>query len=285
MVLIADAGSTKTDWLFLTPSKEHLTLKSDGLNPVVTSPTEIDQRLSVVFKDLSASNKVEKVHFFGAGCWNDSTCTIIHTALQKYFPNALIEVASDILGAVRASCGSQSGIVCILGTGSSTCLYDGHQIRTGVPSLGYILGDEGSGMYLGKELIKHYFYQELPADLHKEFDNLYHLDKETIIQKVYKEVGANQYLASYVPFLFKHKQHPFIQHLLKRVFNQFIERHLLKYPEHKALPIHFIGSIAFHFKTELIACLAENELQLGKILKQPIEALGSYYKDLGFEEK
>ena len=157
---------------------------------------------------------------------------------------------------------------------------DGKQIRKGVPSLGYVLGDEGSGMYLGKELIKHYFYQELPNDLHDFFKEAYAIDKEKLIQKVYKEKEANQYLASFVPFLSKHRQHPFIQHLLQRAFNQFIERHLLKYQEHKALPIHFIGSISFHFKTELVACLIEKKLQVGQILKQPIEALGKFYKEI-----
>ncbi len=276
MILIADAGSTKTDWLFQSKQQEIIRFKSSGLNPVIISASEIDQRLSVVFKDFSKIPEVEKVHFFGAGCWNASSCNIIQNALQKYFPNAAIEVASDILGAVRASCGNQPGIVCILGTGSNTCLFDGEQIQKGVPSLGYILGDEGSGMYLGKQLIKHYFYQELPTDLHKKFTNSYHLDKETLIQKVYKEKGANQYLASFVPFMSIHKQHAFIQDLLKAAFNQFIERHLLKYTECKVLPIHFIGSIAFHFKAELTACLKERKLEVGRILKQPIEALGNY---------
>ena len=277
MILIADAGSTKTDWLFLSKQKEIIPLKSAGLNPIVTTAREIDQRLSAIFKELSETAKVEEIHFFGAGCWNEATCMIIHNALQKYFPNAAIEVDSDIFGAVRASCGDLPGIVCILGTGSNTCLFDGKKISKGVPSLGYILGDEGSGMYLGKELIKHYFYQELPKDLHAFFKDTYTVDKEELIQKVYREKEANQYLASFVPFIAKHRKHPFLQQLLKRVFNQFIERHLLKYPEHKTLPIHFIGSISFHFKTELVACLVEKKLQVGQILKQPINALGNYY--------
>jgi len=210
MILIADAGSTKTDWLFLSKQNEIITLKSAGLNPVITTAKEIDQRIYGIFKDLPSSGKVAKIHFFGAGCWNEATCTIIHDACQKYFPTAVIEVASDILGAVRASCGSLPGIVCILGTGSNTCLFDGQQIIKGVPSLGYILGDEGSGMYLGKELITHYFYQELPKDLHEFFKDAYHLDKAALIQKVYREKEANQYLASFVPFLSKHRKHPFV---------------------------------------------------------------------------
>lgn len=279
MVLIADAGSTKTDWLFVQKNKTITTLKSAGLNPVVITTAEINLRLSKAFEDFPKAIEVEKVHFFGAGCWNEANCTIIRTALQKHFPSAEIEVASDIVGAVRASCGDQAGIVCILGTGSNTCLFDGEQMRSGVPSLGYILGDEGSGMYLGKQLIKHYFYRELPKELHRDFKELYQLDKEELIQKVYREKGANQYLASFVPFLFKHRQHPFIQQLLKQVFTQFIERHILKYKEHRVLPIHFIGSIAFHFKLELSACLTEKELKLGQVLKRPIEALLTYYKD------
>lgn len=280
MILIADAGSTKTDWLFLEKDQEIIRLKSAGLNPVVTTAQDINQRLSMTFKALPKAISVEKVHFFGAGCWNEANCTIIRTALLKYFPNAVIEVASDIVGAVRASCGDQPGIVCILGTGSNTCLFDGEQVHNGVPSLGYVLGDEGGGMYLGKQLIKHYFYQELPADLHQDFKTSYQLDKAQLIQKVYQEKGANQYLASYVPFLSKHRQHPFIQHLLRQVFAEFIERHVLKYQEHKILPIHFIGSIAFHFEAELSACLLEKELQLGQVLKRPIEALQTYYKDI-----
>ena len=279
MILIADAGSTKTDWVFIQKDKVIITLKSAGLNPVVISTTEINFRLSKSFEDFPKATKVEKIHFFGAGCWNEANCTIIRTALKKHFPNASIQVASDIVGAVRASCGDQPGIVCILGTGSNTCLFDGEKVRNGVPSLGYILGDEGSGMYLGRKLIKHYFYQELPEGLHQDFKEVYHLDKEKLIRKVYKEKGANQYLASFVPFLSKHRQHPFIQDLLKQVFTQFIERHILKYKEHGVLPIHFIGSIAFHFKSELTNCLLEKELRLGRILQRPIEALMTYYKD------
>ena len=278
MVLIADAGSTKTNWLLISKNKAITPLKSQGLNPVIISKTEINQRLSIVFRDLTSATEVEKVHFFGAGCWNEANCSIIRIALKKYFPNAIIEVASDILGAVRASCGDQVGIVCILGTGSNTCLFDGKEVRYGVPSLGYILGDEGSGMYLGKQLIQHYFYQKLPKDLHQFFYDTYGLNKAQLIQRVYREEGANQYLASFVPFLAKHRQHPFIQQLLNQVFNQFIDRHILKYPEHKILPIHFIGSIAFHFKSELAACLVEKGLQLGKIIKHPIEALQVYFE-------
>ncbi len=279
MILIADSGSTKTDWLFLKKDTEILKLKSAGLNPVVTTALEIDQRLSKAFEELPITIEVEKVHFFGSGCWNEANCAIISNALKKYFPKAVIEVASDIVGAVRASCGDQAGIVCILGTGSNTCLFDGKRVRNGVPSLGYILGDEGSGMYLGKQLIKHYFYQELPKNLYQDFRETYQLDKATLIQSVYKEAGANQYLASFVPFLAKHKQHAFIQQLLKQVFNEFIERHILKYPEHKILPIHFIGSVAFHFESVLSACLLEKELQLGQLIKRPIEALHKYYKE------
>lgn len=277
MILIADAGSTKTDWLLLRKRGDSLVKSSKGLNPTLIDPSEIKVIIADTFSAEELRQQVRAIYFFGAGCWNDRSCLTIHKALAEVFEEATIQVSSDLLGAVRATCGDQAGLVAILGTGSNTCLYDGQKISQAVQSLGYIIGDEGSGSYFGKELVRLYFYKELPVVLHQLFAAAYELDKQSVIENVYQKKGGNRFLASFVPFLAEHRAHPFVEQFLKKGFHTFIDRHILKYPQCQEVPIHFIGSIAFHFKKELGICLQEKGLQLGVVLPKPIEALGDYF--------
>lgn len=277
MILIADAGSSKTDWLTIGKSQQRQVFQSKGLNPVTVSESFIQEQLATTFPGKEIRNAVRAIHFFGAGCFDTATSNRVHIALKNHFPNAKIQVDSDLLGAVKATCGDEEGITCILGTGSNSCWYNGQQIKDSIPALGYQLGDEGSGAYLGKQLIKHFFYRELPSELQSAFVEAYALQKQEVIEKVYRQEGANRYLASFVPFLKTHSLHPFVENLLKNSFDQFLVRHVFKYPVYTTVPIHFVGSIAFHFQEQLVACLDNYQLTIGSILEKPIIGLERYY--------
>lgn len=279
MILIADSGSTKTDWVCLKNQQEQEYFYCKGLNPVTLPLHQIQAELQDTFSNKDVRQKITQVFFFGAGCGNIDTCQVIEKELSILFPYASIQVDSDLAGAVKATCGQQAGITCILGTGSNSCLYDGQQIIDSIPSLGYQLGDEGSGNYLGKQLIKRYFYRELPKELETAFKHQYQLQRKEVIQKVYQMPLANRYLASFTSFLGDHSKHPYIINLLKSSFEEFLVRHVFKYTQHQILPIHFVGSIAYYFQDHLIACLQAHQLQIGTILKNPIKGLETYYDD------
>ena len=281
MILIADSGSTTTEWLLLKEQKPAAIVRSKGLNPVVLSENNIQTILAETFPYEVKNQQITQIYFFSAGCWNAIYCEKLQRALQIRFVKATIEVKSDIWGAIVATCGQEAGITCILGTGTNTCVFDGVDIIDSIPSLGYILGDEGSGAYMGKKLLQHFFYRELPSPLQQQFIKEYQLDKSQVIEKVYKQTGGNRYLAAFTPFLSAHIAHPFISNLVKTSFEEFLERHVLKYRQSSTYSIHFVGSIAHHFKPILEICLLEKGLQVGKIIKQPIKELAYYYGDYG----
>ncbi len=279
MILIADSGSSKTDWLVLS-EKETLPFYGKGLNPVVASASLIAKELQTIFSNKSWRPAITQIYFFGAGCWNEATSRTISNALAPLFPTATIEVASDILGAIKATCGDNEGITCILGTGSNSCWYDGSSIKDQIPSLGYQLGDEGGGAYLGKQLLRHYFYRELPEDLQRDFIAQYPITKQEVIHRLYQQQGGNRYLASFAPFLKEQQPHPFVKQLLKDSFDEFLVRHVLKYQVNQAVPIHFIGSIAFHFQAILKERIAVHQLQMGTIVDKPILGLERYFREI-----
>ncbi len=277
MTLIADAGSTKTDWKIVAEDHQVTNIQTIGFNPVLTDTALIIKTLSPVFKDEKLNLSFTDVHYYGAGCWDMDSCVIVLSALEYFFPNAEIEVTNDLLGAARAVCGHQAGVACILGTGANSCLYDGEKVVDNVPALGFIMGDEGSGAYLGKQLLKHYFYRALPSDLKDQLDETQAISKKILIDEVYKGKAGNQYLASFAPFLIKEKEHPFVQKLISDAFDEFITKQLLKYNKVKDLPIHFIGSIAFFLGDILKDRLTAHNLQLGKIIRQPIDGLVAFH--------
>jgi len=277
MILIADSGSTSTEWVLLEKQEARERLHSKGLNPVVLSAINIKEIIAATFPDTQKNLQIKQLYFFGAGCWNAEYSEKIEQALQDCFVNANIVVQSDIWGAIKATCGKEAGITCILGTGTNTCVFDGNQIVDNIPSLGYILGDEGSGTHLGKQLLQHYFYRELPDSLEQQFVKQYQLNKSQVIERVYRQVGANRYLASFTPFLSTHLTQPFVRNLVKASFDEFLERHVLKYKQSSTYPIHFVGSIAHHFRPVLESCVIQKNLQLGKIIQYPINNLVNYY--------
>jgi N-acetylglucosamine kinase-like BadF-type ATPase len=278
MLIIADSGSTKTDWKLIDEEGQIASIHSLGLNPSTQDSALIISELTKTFSDKKVNQSVQQIYYYGAGCWNEKTCNIITHALQQIFPKAKSAVTNDLLGASRAVCGKEAGIACILGTGANSCLFDGENIIDNVPALGYIMGDEGSGAYLGKRLLSAYFYRELPADLKDKLQQQYEVSKKALIENVYQGKRGNRYLAQFARFVIKEQKHPFIQLLIKDAFQLFIEKQVLKYEKAKDLPIHFVGSIAFYLEDILNKVLIDKQLNIGKIIQQPIDGLIHFHQ-------
>ena len=280
MHLIADSGSTKTAWRLIKDENTIIPLETIGYSPqYVTTDEMIEDLMKVFVPQLPVStNQIKQISFYGTGCSTPRTVNIIQLALENVFEKARMEVNHDLLGAARALCGHSPGVACILGTGSNSCLYDGKFITDNIPSVGFMLGDEGSGGYLGKKIVRAYFYRELPMDLEQAFANKYQLTRDDMLLNVYKKPAPNRYLASYTRFLSEHLEHPFIWQFVKNGFQDFLNAMILKYDNIENLPINFLGSIAVHFEEVLKEVLAENGLQFGRVIDNPVEELVKYHQ-------
>jgi len=277
MILIADSGSTKTDWRFIKGNAEIRQFKSDGLNPFVRNEEEITTCLQNTF-NAEFTNNVKKVFFYGAGCKGIGK-NLLEKVLGNTFKNTSeIKVENDLLAAARATCGNNKGIACILGTGANSCLYDGVEIIDHIPPLGYILGDEGSGAYLGKTLVNAYFKRELPSDLKQKFAKRYQLTESELLEKVYKDAFPNRYLASFSRFLFHNIKYPYIKHLVHEAFTAFFKKQIVKYEGYEQFQVHFTGSIAFYFNDILRYTASEMNISMGRILEKPIAGLTLYHE-------
>lgn len=277
MLIIVDSGSTKADWQVINADGSRELHSTMGFNPFFHDEDRIETELNKSFvKDVNVV-EAKKVYFYGAGCSDKMRCDIVKRGLERIFTNAeTIAVEHDLLGSARATCGMEAGIACIIGTGSNTCLYDGKDVIDNVSNLGYLLGDEGSGSHLGKLLIRAYFYRELPDDIieffHEEFGN----NKRVILNKIYGD-APNVYLASFAKFFSKHKSHFYIQKLANEAFAELTRRHILKYDGCHNVPIHFVGSVAYHFQDILKTTLEEHNLSLGVVIQKPIDALVDFH--------
>ena len=279
MHLIADSGSTKTAWRLIKSKNTILKFETIGYSPQYISTSEmIADLMAVLIPQLTIhSDEVTKIHFYGTGCSTPRTVGIIQLALENVFEKAAVEVNHDLLGAARALCGHSAGVACILGTGANSCLFDGEFIKDNIPSVGFMLGDEGSGGYLGKKLIRAYFYRELPTDLEDEFTKQYQLTRDDMLLNVYKKPMPNTYLANYTKFLSQHLEHPFIWQMVKSSFQDFLDAMVLKYENIEDLPINFLGSIAVHFQAVLKEVLIENNLKFGRVVDNPVEEMVVYH--------
>lgn len=279
MIVVADSGSTKADWAFLKSGKITRQLSTAGFNPVLHDEARISAELVKRFEGLGAElADVQEVVFYGSGCWDEKRANVIVRAIQPFFPAAKIVVEHDLLGAARAACGKEPGIACILGTGSNSCLYDGHDIVDNVTNLGYLLGDEGSGSHMGKMLIRAYFYRELPPELEREMSLLFPGGKMDILDKIYGISPPNTYLASFSTWIGERISHPWLQEMVERSFGKFVDRQVMKYEGYSELPINFVGSLAFHFRDQLAHCLEARGLRLGRIAPKPIEQLAAFHQ-------
>ncbi len=278
MIIIADCGSTKCDWLLVRGGRDQKLENTVGFSPFFHSTAEIKSILETQLLPKLEPEEVSEVYFYGTGVHDEHRAEIVAAAIRAVFTNAQkVEVEHDLLAAARATCGHSAGVACILGTGSNSCYYDGNKILDNVPSLGWLLGDEGSGTHLGKALLRAKFYRELPTDLNSAFDVAYPEGTDAIKDRVY-EKGANAYLATFTQFLGDHLKHPFVQDLVATSLGEFLDRQAGKYSGVQHVPVHFVGSIAHHFQDVLVRCMEERKLKLGIVIRKPIYPLADFHK-------
>lgn len=276
MILIADSGSTKTEWCVINKGDILLQLTTAGTNPFFQSEKDIENELTNSLFPAIHSYPINNVFFYGAGCaFPKQQQTITHILQQKL--SASIEVYSDLIAAARSLCGCKPGIACILGTGANSCLYDGKQIIQQTPALGYILGDEGSGAVLGKRLIGDCLKKQLPEELTAKLMQQFNLTQAIILERVYKEPFPNRFLASLTPFLLENIAEPSIYSLVYSSFSDFFKRNILNYPHADTYPIGFVGSIAYYFQEVLYQAAHSCGLQVGTIFATPMEGLIQYH--------
>lgn len=276
--LIADSGATKCEWCVLENGKKKKTIYTQGISPYFLSGSQI---IALLEKELLPKLKkitVQEIYFYGTGLGNPNNIKIIKSVFKKLFPKAKTEVQNDLLAAARALCGKSKGIACILGTGANSCFYNGRKMVKNSPGLGYILGDEGSGAYLGKKVVQYYLYNTYDEELRARFEKRFMVTPMEILENVYKKPLANRYLASYAIFLAENRGHYMIENIIEDGLNDFFFTHLYKYRESWTHPIHFVGSIAFGFKDVLKDLCNMYELELGRVLKAPMQGLIEYHR-------
>ncbi|MEO1262202.1 MAG: BadF/BadG/BcrA/BcrD ATPase family protein [Bacteroidota bacterium] len=277
MLAIIDGGSTKADWRINDHNGSCISFTSTGFNPNYDSKERIVKLLSTEIDGSFDKGGSMEIHYYGAGCWDIGRKSIVRQAFATVFPNAAIFIDHDLLAAARATCGNQPGISCILGTGSNSVLFDGDKEVDNVTNLGFLLGDEGSGSMIGRRLVQAYFYREMPTDLQPIMKRECPNGKLDILDEVYGGGVPAAFLASFTKKFFSHRNHPFVWGIIKECFDEFLKRHVFKYENYRNLPIHFVGSVAFHYHEILKELMNEHQLNLGVILKKPIESLFNFH--------
>jgi len=278
-ILIADSGSSKTDWCLIASNKKPRHFQTSGLNPFFRTEEDCHRLLTEELKLNPAKEQIDRIVFYGAGVKGKTQASFINKILRKHFGVKQTEAYSDMLAAARATSGKEKGVCCILGTGSNSCYYNGRNIVTQNPSLGFIIGDEGSGTYLGKRVLQYFFYNTFDEDLKDAFRNKYGDNLSDILHKVYKDPLANRYLASFTQFLIEQRGHYMVENIIEDALIDFHHRHVLKYRESWKYPIHFIGTVAYEFRDVILSLHEQYGLDTGHILKSPTEGLIRYHKE------
>jgi N-acetylglucosamine kinase-like BadF-type ATPase len=274
MILIAESGSTKTNWV----TEKNELYETIGFNPLFDTTETIYNELSKHEGLLAARGNFTKVFFYGASCSSQERNTIVYNALKKYFTNAeVIHIDHDLKAAAIATYDGRPGIACILGTGSNSCLYDGTDIHEVVPSLGYVLGDEGSGAYFGKKLVAAYLYHELPEATNYIMKEVYKLEKEEVLKHVYNKPNANVYLARFAKVMNETTDKAYMDKLAEEGFTDFFNHHVKCYKNYQQYPVHFVGSIAFHFKHVLQEVANKMGCELGIVDRNPVYRLVAWH--------
>ena len=277
-ILIADSGSTKTQWCLLTGDKKKM-IATQGISPYFLNDDSLAKILSEELLPKTGNVQVNEIYYYGTGCSNPKNVSLVKRALKKLFKSALIKVEHDLVGAAKALCGNEKGIACILGTGSNSCFYNGKKVVKNSPGLGFILGDEGSGTHLGKKVLQYYLYNTFDAELMDKFKEKYPQTASEILDNVYKTTLPNRYLAGFVSFLIENRGHFMIENIIEDSLNDFFFNHVYKYRESWSLPINFVGSVAYGFKDVLAQMCSEYEIKLGNVIKSPMEGLIKYHKN------
>lgn len=277
MILIADSGASKTAWRLLKEDGSVEQFLTKGYNPYYQPAKELDEGVAELMK-AEIGEDVSKIFYYGAGCSSEGNKDVIQNVLNKYFEKAKVEVEHDLLAAARALCGHEPGIACILGTGANSCYFDGAHIQENVASLGYVLGDEGSGAYLGKTLVGDYLRNDVPAIIGERFAKRFGLDRETVLENVYHREQPGRFLASFAKFIFQNLQDPYCYQLVYRAFSLFFEKNVVKYPQVEKVPVHFTGSVAFYFGNILRQVAGDKGIHVKNIVEGPIAGLTLFHQ-------
>lgn len=282
MLAIIDSGSTKTDWYFIGTGnrfgEDEIHLTTRGLNPYFVQAEEVRLCLEKEIYPFIDNRQVTHVYFFGSGCADEYKKMTLYTPLEDFFPEAEVNVDSDLMGAAVALFGREPGIAGILGTGASVCRYDGTRIVERQPSLGYILGDEGSGAYIGLQLLRAYLYRDMPADLAQTFATFCPGTQAELLDKVYKGEKPNRFLGALAVFAGEHRREPFVAALLQTAFDAFFEKQLLRFDAIRTLPVKLLGSVAYHFREELAAAAHRFGMEIVAVEPSPLAGLIRYYR-------
>ena len=275
ILLIADSGSTTTDWAVVSNTAT-LHIKTPGINPVHQDDTTIESTITQALCPQMDGISPTHIYFYGAGCVGGETNMRLNDILHRHFPNAHIEVESDLLGAARSLCGHNQGIAAILGTGANSCFYDGSDIVANIPPLGYILGDEGSGASLGKAFLRALLRNELGKELLDEFYTTFDTDYRKLITRIYREPAANRFLASISPFIASHLDIEAVRSIVADTFTSFIDNHIKRY-DYNNSPLHLTGSVAHYYRHIIAEVALHRGIEIGTITRSPIEGLITYH--------
>jgi glucosamine kinase len=275
--LIADCGATKSEWSLVGNGKTK-TVITQGISPYFLTAEQIKELLLKELTPKLKNVEVDEVFYYGTGCANPNNAKLVKKAVKQLFPTAQVEVNHDLLAAARSLCGRDKGIACILGTGSNSCYYNGKKIVKNSPGLGYVLGDEGSGAYLGKKVIQYYLYGTFDDELRGRFDLTYMTNSAEILENVYKKPLPNRYLAGFARFLAENRGHYMIENIIEDGLNDFFFNHLCKYREIWTLPVNFAGGVAYGFRDVIIQLCHSYEFELGNILQKPMSGLIEYHR-------
>ena len=276
MIIIADSGSTKTEWRIVDGKEQEKSYITSGLNPYLLTEDNIYDLLNQELKPL-AGLKVSEIFFYGTGCNNEEKEGVIRNSLNRFYSADRVHVASDLLGAARSLCMNEKGVACIIGTGSNSCYYDGNVIVSNVSPLGYILGDEGGGAFIGRNLLSGVLKKQLPGYVIDNFYKAYPLTRNEILDNVYSRPFPNRFLGQFTKFVADNIHVPELQNIIVSGFDDFIRRNVLQYPEAKDLPIHFTGSVAYYFRSYLEELIKKYRLHPGKISLKPMDDLVIYH--------
>ena len=278
MILIADSGSTKTDWCVVENGVLVQQIFTKGTNPFFQSEEEISNEIATALLPELKTDEFDAVYFYGAGCGFPDKIEIVHRAISKQLKvKGNVEVATDMLAAARGLCGREAGIACIMGTGSNSCYYDGENIVANVSPLGFILGDEGSGACLGKLMVGDLLKNQMTPELKEKFLKQFDLTPADIIDRVYRKPFPNRFLASLSPFLAQNINEPCVHELVLNSFKAFFKRNIMQYENYQNLKVNLIGSVAFYYKEVLAEAAETMGIQLGTIIQSPMEGLIKYH--------
>jgi len=289
MILIAESGSTRTDWVFIEKNEHVSRYQTAGFNPYYIPGEDMVNTMEKELLPMIDPERVRYIFYYGSGCSTEKKRFIVEEALGRVFPNASIEVHHDLLGAARGLFGKESGIACIMGTGSNSCLYDGNAITENIPSLGYFFGDEGSGAYIGKLFLSAYLKNELPLHINEAFREKYNFNLEDILDAVYNKPRPSRFLGSFAEFVSGLREDPIIHEILYRSFDDFIQERIMRYNDYDLYDIRCTGSVVYHLQDLFLEAAEQYGIRINLIVKDPVDGLIEYHKPdlfrfVGFSE-